>query len=109
MIRTPLSAVEKSIAAKVATANFPPGTASKRFARNLGNGYVKDLSDKGRKFLAFVANRYRRQYPLSKDEWAWINEWLAWEAPKEPVETYAEKLEAVVEEEIKQGKLWEMP
>ena len=47
--RTPLTDFEKSIAAKLCSASFPPGTASKRFVRNLGDGYIniKELSDKG--------------------------------------------------------------
>jgi hypothetical protein len=74
--KTPLTDMEKSIVAKVTTASFPPATASKRFARDLESGYIKELSDKGRKFLAFVAHRFRRQYQLSKDEQEWVSEWL---------------------------------
>jgi len=82
--RTPLSEIEKSIAAKVASASFPPGTASKRFARNIGDGYVNELSSKGRRFLAFVAHRFRRQYRLTSAELDWVAEWLTYEEYEVP-------------------------
>jgi hypothetical protein len=74
---TPLSDLEKGLAAKVAGASFPPGTASKRFARNLEGGYIRELSDKGRMFFAYVADRFRRQYSVTPEERQWINNWLA--------------------------------
>ena len=85
MKRTPLTELEKGIVSKLACASFPPGTASKRFARNLADGYVKDLSDKGRKFFAYVVNRYRKQYRLTPDEQAYVNEWLSKELDAVPL------------------------
>jgi len=70
--RTPLSEVEKAIVRKLATARYPPATASKRFVRDLSSGYVRDLSERGRAFLAFVAHRFRRQYRLDAGELAWV-------------------------------------
>jgi hypothetical protein len=72
--RTPLTEIEKSIVAKLSMATFPPGTASKRFVRDLSCGYIAQLSERGRTFLAFVAHRFRRQYELTAKEWAWIKE-----------------------------------
>ena len=81
--KSPLSEVERSIAAKLGQASFPPATASKRFARNLSDGYVKELSDKGRRFMAYVTHRFRRQYSLTAEEQAWVNEWTQ-PMPEEP-------------------------
>ena len=74
--RTPLTELEQSIARKLITASFPPYSASKRFARNLADGYIKELSDKGRAFMAYVVHRFRRQYVLTEEEQRWVNEWL---------------------------------
>jgi hypothetical protein len=76
MKRTPLTDLERSIVAKLSLASFPPATASKRFARDLAAGYVKELSSKGRKFLAYVVHRFRRQYMLTDAEQRWVNGWL---------------------------------
>jgi hypothetical protein len=73
-VRTEISALEASIIAKLATATYPPATASKRFVRDLSSGYIQQLSDKGRTFLAFVAHRFRRQYELTQEEWQWVRE-----------------------------------
>ena len=83
--KTPLTELEKGIVLKLACASIPPGTASKRFARNLADGYVKELSGKGRKFFAYVVNRYRKQYRLSADEQAYVNEWLSRELDAVPI------------------------
>jgi hypothetical protein len=69
-----ITPLEKSIIAKLGSATFPPATASKRFVRDLSSGYIQQLSEKGRAFLAFVAHRFRRQYSLTEEEWAWIRE-----------------------------------
>jgi hypothetical protein len=82
--RTPLTDLETAIAAKLATARFPSYSASKRFARDLGDGHVKALSSKGRRFLAYVVNRFRRQYALSSEEKAWVNEWINWQDESKP-------------------------
>jgi len=72
---TPLSDLEKTLVAKVCTATFPPGTAAKRFMGDLRAGYIKQLSENGRCFLAFIAHRFRRQYQLTEDEWAWVRKY----------------------------------
>lgn len=77
-ILSPLSDLEKSIYRKVSGASFPPATASKRFMQ--GDPELVKLSDKGRRFMAFVANRFRRQYVLTEEEWAWVREWKYSEA-----------------------------
>ena len=84
--RTPLTEIEQAIVKKLATASFPPATASKRFAHNLSDGYVKDLSDKGRRFLAYVVHRFRRQYSLSREEQEWVSQWSQ-PVPEQPAET----------------------
>ena len=71
--RTPISPLEKSIIIKLGTATYPPATASKRFVHDLCSGYIRELSERGRKFMAFIAHRFRRQYSLSEEEWAWVN------------------------------------
>src|SRR5690348_17677052 len=76
---TPITDLEWGIIGKLANASFPPGTASKRFVRDLANGYIGQLSPRGRRFLAFIANRFRRQYRLSESDWAWIRGWLSYE------------------------------
>ena len=81
--RTPLTELEQAIAKKLCSARFPAGTASKRFALNLGDGYIKDLSWRGRKFMAYIAHRFRRQYTLTPDEQAWVNRWKDYEEPAE--------------------------
>jgi hypothetical protein len=72
--RTEINALERGIIAKLATATYPPATASKRFVRDLSTGYIKQLSERGRAFLAHVAHRFRRPYELTQEEWAWIRE-----------------------------------
>lgn len=64
---------EKSLYQKVSKANFPPGTAIKRFMKN--DPDLLMLSDRGRKFLAFIAHRFRRQYFLTEEELQWISQW----------------------------------
>lgn len=82
---SPMTDLELGIAAKVTSARFPPATASKRFARDLGAGLIKSLSPRGRRFLAYVAHRYRRQYALSEDEKRWIDQWIAYVPSPPPV------------------------
>jgi hypothetical protein len=83
--RTPLNELEQRIAAKYSRANFPPATAAKRLARDLGSGHVGQFSDKGRAFLAYCVNRYRRQYELTIEETAWVKQWLGWKEPPPPL------------------------
>lgn len=84
-MRTDLSEIEKSIGRKLAGASYPPATASKRFARDLGAGYIRQLSPNGRRFMAYMAHRFRRQYQLTESEWAWVREWLAFEPQPAPM------------------------
>jgi hypothetical protein len=79
--RTELTPLELEIARKYSGARFPPATAAKRFARGLGDGFVRNLSDRGRATLAYFVHRYRRQYKLTAEEQAWVDEWRAWAAP----------------------------
>lgn len=81
----PLTELERSIVEKYSRASFPPATAAKRLARDLSSGYIKQLSDKGRAFLAFCVNRYRRQYELSAEEAEWVKQWLSWQEPPPPL------------------------
>jgi hypothetical protein len=71
----PLSDQEKALYCKVQTARFPPATAAKRFMQ--GDAEMVKLSDKGRAFFAYIAHRFRRQYVLTADEQAWIEQWKA--------------------------------
>jgi len=81
----PLSEIERSIASKYSRANFPPATAAKRLARDLGSGHIQQLSDKGRAFLAYCVNRYRRQVSLTVEETEWVQFWLSWQEPPPPL------------------------
>lgn len=74
---TPLSDFEKELAAKVCGASMQAYSASKRFARDLNAGHIRQLSDRGRGFLAFMAHRYRRQYQLTAEEQAWVKKWIS--------------------------------
>jgi len=69
-----ITELERGIIKKLARATYPPATASKRFVRDLSSGYISQLSEKGRAFLAFVAHRFRRQYELTQEEWIWVHE-----------------------------------
>ena len=82
---SPITDLEAGIIRKFCGASFPPGTASKRFARDLSAGYIKQLSPRGRRFLAYIANRFRRQYRLSESEWVWVRERLEWKPEPMPV------------------------
>lgn len=77
--RTDLSEIENAIAVKLTGVRYSPGTAAKRFARDYGNGFIKQLSPRGRKFMAWIANRYRRQLQFSSEEHAWVLHWLFFE------------------------------
>jgi len=79
----PLSRLEREIIRVISGATFPPATASKRFVRDLSCGHVRLLSERGRCFLAFIAHRFRRQYVLTAEQWAWVDEYLAkWHAAR---------------------------
>jgi hypothetical protein len=70
----PLDEMERSIVEKLSRARFVPATSEKRFVRDLSSGYIKRLSDGGRSYLAYIANRFRRQYQLSAEQWAWVSQ-----------------------------------
>lgn len=82
----PLSAMEQSIVATVSRATFPPATGPKRFIGHLAAGYTKQLSDGGRQYLAWIAQRFRRQYTLSESQWIWIRDHI-YEDEKATVKT----------------------
>ena len=71
-----LSAFEKELISVVAGATFRPATADKRFIRRLCSGEIQQISEKGEVYLAQIAQRYRRQYTLSAEQWQWVNEKL---------------------------------
>jgi hypothetical protein len=98
--RTPLTPLEQEIARKYSGASFPPATAAKRFARDIEGGYVRNLSDKGRSFMAYLVHRYRRQYKLTADEQAWVDEWKAWTPP--PVVPKEKKVKAAKLEVVRE-------
>jgi hypothetical protein len=52
---------------------FPPGTSHKRFINGLR--VDSQLSDRGRQYLAYIANRYRRQWTATPEEFEWIVKW----------------------------------
>jgi hypothetical protein len=66
-----------------ASVTFVPGTSHKRFI--LGLTEHSQLSPGGRKCLAFIAHRYRRQWKASGEELEWIDHWnsFKWEAMTE--------------------------
>ena len=82
---SPITDLEAGLIRKFCGARFPAGTASKRFARDLSSGYIRQLSPRGRRFLAYCVNRFRRQYQLTETESAWVREWLAREPDPAPV------------------------
>lgn len=82
--KTPMSEFERELVEKIyANTTFVPGTGPKRFIRECAKGKPL-LTERGRNYLAFIAHRFRRQYQLSADQRAWVNERLnsAAEYPK---------------------------
>lgn len=73
---TPISDFERELIAVVSTATFVPNTGPKRFIRDLCAGRIENLTERGRWYLAFVAHRFRRQYALTSEQWAWVNDKL---------------------------------
>jgi hypothetical protein len=53
---------------------FPPATGPKRFINRLTVN--SELSDEGRRYLAYCAHRFRRQWTATAEEFAWIVQWL---------------------------------
>ena len=75
VLRTPLTEIELGLVQKLARVRFPPATAVKRFSLDLINGHIGQLSDEGRKFMARIVHRFRRQYELSELEQEWLKRW----------------------------------
>ena len=70
----PISEMELSIIQTVSCATFPIASGPKRFIGDLRAGYSKQLSDGGRQYLAWIANRFRRQYQLTAEQLQWVAE-----------------------------------
>lgn len=77
----PLSEIESSIVKTVSRASFPIASGPKRFIGDLQAGYSKQLSDGGRAYLAWIANRFRRQYQLSAEQLQWVAEHIYPDVP----------------------------
>ena len=70
--------IERGIVRKMqASVTFVPGSSHKRFVRDM-NPDTSQLSERGRQYLAYIANRYRRQWKATHEEFAWIVQWCAW-------------------------------
>ncbi|MGC2694928.1 MAG: hypothetical protein WA738_03975, partial [Candidatus Angelobacter sp.] len=55
---------------------FPPGGSHKRFIHRLS--VESQLSNSGRTYLAYIANRYRKQWNATDAETEWIIRWGRW-------------------------------
>lgn len=78
--RTPMDAIEQGIVRKLqANVTFVPASSHKRFVRDL-NPEKSQLSDNGRAYLAYIANRYRRQWKATHEEFCWIVQWCRYGA-----------------------------
>jgi hypothetical protein len=87
--KEPISAVELSIVRKMQRlVTFPPATASKRFVNTLSDR--SQLTDKGRRFLAFIAHRFRRQWigAATEEEFHWI---VRYNVPRKALEKIRER------------------
>jgi hypothetical protein len=63
---------------------FVPGSSHKRFINRLT--VDSQLSSRGRMYLAYIANRYRKQWKASDAETEWVIRWGCWvEAARESV------------------------
>jgi hypothetical protein len=79
--RTSMNEIEWTIVRKLqGHVTFPPGHSHKRFILGL-NEYSR-LSDRGRNYLAYIANRYRRQWKTTHEEFAWIVQWCTYGVPR---------------------------
>ena len=84
--KTPLSEFERELARHIgAHTTFRVGSGPKRFIRDICAGYIQQLTPRGRWYLAFVAKRFRRQYTLTEDQWAWVNARLSENPPEGPM------------------------
>lgn len=72
--RAPINPLELGLVEKMAQqVRFPVGSAHKRFVHNLGEH--SQLTDGGRRYLAFIAHRYRRQFKANEEEQGFIAKW----------------------------------
>lgn len=78
----PVTEHENRLIGKVSSATFPAGSSHKRFMRNWGPPESRKLSDEGRRYLAYIAWRYRKQYKLSPDDLLFIRKWIYEPIPK---------------------------
>lgn len=83
----PITDFERQIITTVSRATFIPGTGPKRFIRDCYSGHIKQLTEKGRWYLAFIAHRFRKQYALTAEQMAWVTEQLnnqpgLWKVPR---------------------------
>jgi hypothetical protein len=75
---TPMNEIEKTIVRKLqGHVTFVPASSHKRFIKNLIPETGR-LSDRGRNYLAYIANRYRRQWKCTHEEFCWIVQWCRW-------------------------------
>jgi hypothetical protein len=78
---SPLSELELGLVKKLCSVSLPPGSACKRLVNELRSGRIRQMSDRGRSFLAQAVFRFRIQYQLDSAEEAWISEHLEyWES-----------------------------
>jgi hypothetical protein len=71
--RTPMTDLEWGMVSKLKGASQQAASAGKRFIRILGR--KSQLSEAGRRFLAELFHRYRRQYKTTNEETLWLKEW----------------------------------
>jgi hypothetical protein len=82
--RTQMDAIEQGLVRRLqANVSFPPGSSHKRFINHL-DAERSRLSDRGRAYLAYIANRYRRQWKPTHEEFCWIVQWASYGAIPTP-------------------------
>lgn len=75
-----MNEIERTIVRKMqGHVTFVPGSSHKRFIRDI-NAETTQLSDRGRNYLAYIANRYRRQWKCTHEEFCWIVQWCRYGA-----------------------------
>jgi len=82
-----MDAIEKNIVRKLQEyVTFVPASSHKRFIRDL-DPRNSQLSDRGRAYLAYIANRYRRQWEATHEEFCWIVRWASYGTLSKPSKT----------------------
>jgi hypothetical protein len=71
--REPMTDLEWGMVQKLKGASQQAASAGKRFIRILDR--ESRLSDAGRRFLAELFHRYRRQYRTTDEETLWLMQW----------------------------------